>query len=140
MTAGNARVLEQMHKYIGIRQAMARPSPSSTSTPMDIELAEPLPVEVPPPSPSKRTRSQLGANGTPSASPSRASRNGVQSTSPVSPVAPPETNRTVIANLARMSDDVMRAANEKLNVSRFTCDLVRISAFLTVAMLQHPVD
>lgn len=157
-TADNEKILKQTQKYISMRQALAHIPTEVQAVPMlvDEQPHEPVPAkaesstspteppvaESPPPiSPSKRprVRSRTSTGGA-----SRAARErDVQKPAPPPPSPPPpETTRSVIADLARHSEQVMRAANEKLNVARFACDLVRPSAYLresrSVLTLTHP--
>ncbi|KAF7796535.1 hypothetical protein EIP86_007715 [Pleurotus ostreatoroseus] len=137
---GNTKMLNQIQKYISMRQALASPNadiqvasmvvdetaqtkepPSSEKSP---SLTEPLAPDSPPPiSPSKRPRirSRTSTNGTSKAARERET----QKPTPLPPSPPPpETTRGVIAELARQSEQVLRAANEKVNVARFACDLI----------------
>ncbi|KAJ3545189.1 hypothetical protein NM688_g5654 [Phlebia brevispora] len=136
--AGNSNILLQLKKYITMRQTAANSFAHASDVPMDVDEAahdklsapEELastpaspPQDSPPPiSPSKRSkaRSRTGVNG----HTSKAGRDAQKPTPHPPTPPPPETTRSVIAGLARLSEDVMRAANEKLNVARFACDLI----------------
>lgn len=53
-------------------------------------------------------------------------RQSQSSVSPSSmpPPRPPPSTRDLLVGIAQLSDEVMIAANEKVNLTRFACDLV----------------
>ena len=132
--AGNTKILQHVQKYITMRSALVQSKQNVSSVDANATsltaYTNPNESVTFPRQPTANVGLQL--NGSSSRMPSsRASYESPKDPSFTAYSPPLETSRGVISELARTSEDVMRAANEKLNVARHACDLVCYSAYST---------
>ncbi|PSS30909.1 hypothetical protein PHLCEN_2v2534 [Hermanssonia centrifuga] len=151
VTNCHSKVLSEVQQYIALRTSMVKTAPpepahmdvdqSSDVTPQAVEAQntpiehqEPHPQSPSPPlepaspgpsSPAKsKPRTTFRTNGfTNGTSLPTASSSKSPTSDPEPPPSPPST-RALLTSIAQTSETAMRASNEKVNVARFTHDLV----------------
>jgi len=133
----NSGLLSTLQEYLQLRGAITQPTGSSlpdsstaqgmsqSNSPAQAPSEDPPPEEVPRFTRRSSTRSPVKNATKPPASPRLPpQQRAVSSASSVQPIPPRQRSASLLTKIARLSEDLVRASNEKINVARYTNDIV----------------